>query len=144
MRVSSLALAIMAVLSGCSSLSPRNGIDDRSAAVAEVRQLEERWTAAFNARDARFMEQVMAPEFVLVSSGGPGGAVFTHRADWMRVWLGPVQTPYDAKVVDVVVAGDTAVATIEAQWRRNSVLTDTWMKRSGRWQLVFRHSALRN
>jgi hypothetical protein len=54
------------------------------------------------------------------------------------------QLPFEAKVVDVIVAGNTAVASIEARWRRESFLTDTWVKRNGQWQVIFRHSAPRH
>ena len=138
-----VALPIMALVSGCASMSAGRQTVDPSAAAAEVRSLEEQWTTAFNNRDTRFMEQVMAPEYVLVSSGGPQGANVTRREDWMRVWLGQERLPYEARVLDVVVVGDTAVATLEARWRRESFLTDIWARRNGRWQLVFRHSASR-
>ncbi len=85
----------------------------------------------------------MAPEYVLFSAGGPQGLNITRREDWMRVWLGEARLPYEAKVLNVVVVGDTAVATLEASWRRESYLTDTWARRQGRWQLIFRHSAAR-
>jgi hypothetical protein len=96
---------------------------------AEVRRLEESWTTAFNARNTSFMEQVMAPEFALLSSGRTPGAK---------------RVPYEAKIIDVVVAGNTAVATLEARWTRDSYLTDTWARRNGRWQLMFRHSVPRS
>jgi ketosteroid isomerase-like protein len=143
MRKLVTALTITTLFSGCASLPERRQMDDPSVAAAEVERLEDNWTAAFNARDPRFMEQVLAPEFTLVTFDGPQGAVHTRREDWIRVWLGSKRLPYEAKVVNVVVAGDTAVATLEAQWRRKSFLTDTWSRRQGRWQLVFRHSAPR-
>lgn len=136
-------LALLAILSGCASWSPRRQMIDPRADAAEVRRLEESWTAAANQRDTRFMEQFLAPEFTLVSLDGPKGASFTRREDWMRVWLGPNQLPYEAKVINVVVAGDTAVATLEARWRRKSFLIDTWSRRHGTWQLIFRQSAPR-
>lgn len=138
-----VALASAALLSNCASLSADQRADGALAAAAEIRGLEEGWAKAFNNRNTRFMEQVMAPEYVLVSAGGPQGATTTRRDDWMRVWLGQERLPYEAKVIDVVVVGDTAVATLEARWRRPSLLTDTWTRRDGRWQLVFRHSTAR-
>jgi ketosteroid isomerase-like protein len=132
-----------ALLSGCASLPAGRQAGEPRAAEAEVRSLEEGWTTAFNNRDTRFMERVMAPEYLLVSADGPQGVNFTRRQDWMRMWLSPERLPYQAKVIDVVVAGDTAVATLEASWRRESLLTDTWARRNGRWQLIFRHSASR-
>ncbi len=138
-----MALAISAVLSGCSSLSAGRQLDDPAAAAEVVKRLEEGWVTAFNNRDSRFMEQVVAPEYVLASSGGPQGTTITQREGWIRVWLDQAPLPYEAKVLDVVVVGDTAVATLEARWRRESFLTDTWARRNGRWQLIFRHSAPR-
>lgn len=138
-----MALACSTLLSGCAALTANRQTDDPSAAATEIEGLEESWTTAFNNRDSRFMEQVMAPEYVLVSFDGPQGANFTRREDWMRVWQAPSQLPYAAKVLNVVVVGDTAVATLEASWRRKSFLTDTWARRNGRWQLMFRHSAPR-
>ena len=138
-----VALSMATLLSGCASLSGGRQANEPRAAEAEVRSLEEGWMIAFNNRDTRFMERVMAPEYVLVSAGGPHGVNITRREDWIRVWLSPERLPYQAKVIDVVVAGDTAVATLEASWRRESLLTDTWARRNGRWQLIFRHSASR-
>lgn len=143
MRTWAVAGAISAFLCGCASLPDHRQVQDASATAAEVRRLEERWTTAFNDRDTRFMNQVLAPEYVLLASGRAQGANITRRDDWMRVWLGPKRLPYEAKVLDVVVAGDTAVATLEASWSRDSYLTDTWARRNGRWQLIFRHSVPR-
>ena len=137
------AMAFIALLSGCASLPAGRPTDDRGSAAAEIKGLEESWTTAFNKRDPQFMEQFLAPEFTLVSFDGPQGANFTRREDWMRVWLSPNKLPYEAKVLNVVVAGDTAVATLEARWRRKSFLTDTWSRRHGRWRLIFRQSAPR-
>ncbi|QNN65432.1 nuclear transport factor 2 family protein [Sphingomonas rhizophila] len=138
-----VALAISALLSGCASLPDKRQAGDTRAAEAEIRRLEEGWTTAFNNRDTRFMKDVMAPEYVLFSAGEPQGRNVTNRDAWMRVWLRQDSLPYEAKVLGVVVVGDTAVATLEARWRRESYLTDTWARRQGRWQLIFRHSAAR-
>ena len=144
MRTLTLAGTMTAFLCGCASLPDHRQANDPNIAAAEVRRLEERWTTAFNSRDTRFMEEVMAPEYALLSSGRTAGANLTRRDAWMRVWLGPKRFPYEAKVLDVVVAGNTAVATLEARWSRDSYLTDTWTRRKGRWQLIFRHSVPRS
>ena len=144
MRALAVAGTISAFLCGCASLPDHRQVDDHQIASAEVRRLEESLTTAFNSRDTRFMEQVIAPEYALLSSGRTTGANLTRRADWMRVWLGSKRFPYEAKVLDVVVAGNTAVATLEARWTRDSYLTDTWTRRNGRWQLIFRHSVPRS
>ena len=136
-------LLIGAFVSSCVSLSAHRGTIDPLAVAADIKQLEESWTTAFNSRDTDFMQRTLAPEFVVVASGGTQGINITLRKDWMKVWLGPEHHPYEAKTLHVAVAGDTAVATLEASWRRKSYLTDTWMRRNGRWQLVHRHSASR-
>ena len=144
MRTWAVAGAISVFLCGCASVPHHRQVAADSDSAAEVRRLEDRWTTAFNDRDTRFMDRVLAPEFVLLASGRAQGANFTRRYDWMRVWLGPKRLPYKAKVLDVVIAGDAAVATLEASWSRDSYLTDTWARRNGRWQLIFRHSVPRN
>ncbi len=58
---------------------------------------------------------------------------------------------FDAKVVEVATAGDTAVALVEGLWtvkRRPDrpaeavrfLVTDTWVRRAGRWQVIYRYS----
>lgn len=131
-RLMTIGMAMLAC--SCASLPVASRSHDPGQVAAEIRQLESDWTSAFNARDVGFMERFLAPEFTLFSG------VLTRRDEWMKVWLGPERLPYDARVIDVVVAGDTAVATLEASWRKKSLLTDTWSRRNGKWQLVFRHS----
>lgn len=143
MRTWAIAGTISAFLCGCASLPDHGQAEYADNTAAEVRRLEESWATAFNARDTRFLDQVLAPEYVLLTSGRAQGANITRLGDWMRVWLGPKRVPYRAKVLGVVVAGDTAVATLEASWTRDSYLTDTWARRNGRWQLIFRHSVPR-
>ena len=143
MRLGKLGLLPLALTTGCAGPMIDGPAASPATSEAEVRRLEESWTAAFNAGDARLLEQVMAPEFTLVTTGDSKGIAFTPRESWMRVWKNANRYPYRAKVLRVTVAGDTAVATIEASWRRNSYLTDTWTRRNGRWQLAARHSAVR-
>jgi hypothetical protein len=58
---------------------------------------------------------------------------------------------FTAEVVDIATAGDTAVALLKGQWtvkRRLDrpaqtlpfVVTDTWVRRNGRWQVISRYS----
>lgn len=142
------ALCINVLLTGCTTLPSRGGapqhLNNPITASAEVKHLEEHWVVAWNNRDYSFMEDILAPEFVLVSSGGVEGNTFNNREGWLRNARGMSNLPFKATVISVVVAGDTAVATLEARWRRDSVLTDTWLKRNGRWQIIFRHSTPRH
>jgi hypothetical protein len=77
--------------------------------------------------------------------------MFMRRDGWMRnakLWT---HEGFDARVVDVTTAGDTAVATVEGLWtvkrapdqsadRVRFVVTDTWVRRHGKWQVVWRYS----
>lgn len=141
------ALIIPALLTGCSSFAPpqltAKQFSDPLTAAAEVRRLEGDWVVAWNAQDYAFMERVLAPQFMLASSGGAQGTTFNNREGWLKNARGMAQLPFEATVVDVIVSGDTAVATLKARWRRKSFLTDTWVKRDGQWRVIFRHSAPR-
>jgi hypothetical protein len=146
MRNWTYALVIAVMLTGCSSLATsdvRAQLNNRIAAAAEISRLENDWVAAWNARNYAFMERILAPQFMLASSGGGQGTTLNNREGWLKNARSMAQLPFEAKVIDVVVAGNTAVATLEARWRRESFLTDTWVKRNGQWQVIFRHSAPR-
>lgn len=147
MRKWTVAVVIAVLLTGCSSLAAPEvrtpQVNNGLAAAAEIRRLEHDWVAAWNARNYNFMEGILAPQFMLASSGGAKGTTFNNREGWLKNARSMPQLPFEAKVIDVIVAGNTAVATLEARWRRDSFLTDTWVKRNGQWQVIFRHSAPR-
>ena len=54
------------------------------------------------------------------------------------------------RTLDVVAAGDTAVATVAGRWKvtlagrgtrdENFIVSDTFVRRGGKWQVVYRHS----
>ena len=128
-----------------SSLSTPALADDRE----EIRKLEARWGQAFLTGDRAFLRSILAPEFTLMRAEN-GRTLFTSRAQWMANL--PLYTfhAYQVRVTDVVVAGRTAVATVEGRWKvtykgrgtrdEPFILSDTWVKRNGRWQVVYRHS----
>ena len=99
MKKSVESLVLVMLLSSCASVPDSAAVGDPASTAAEIARLEERWTVAFNSHDTQFIESVMAPEFVVVGSGGTQRHTVTTRADWMRVWLGPEQHPYEAKVL---------------------------------------------
>ncbi|MDP3674806.1 MAG: nuclear transport factor 2 family protein [Novosphingobium sp.] len=117
--------------------------------VAAIKALEDRWSRAFLEKDVRFLEHIIAPEFEV--HGWRGGRYsFTARDRWMegaRTWD---FTEHPSEVLHVRVSGDTAVATVKGklvanlngQPLRNNewVVTDTWLRRNGRWQVVFRYA----
>lgn len=121
------------------------GADD----AATIRALEEEWGQTFLTGNHRPLDRILAPEFKLMRAGkrGPG---FTPRSEWFANLKSFKFDQFNIKVVDVVVAANTAIATVEGDWKvsmagggsrdERFILSDTWVKRNGRWAVVFRHS----
>lgn len=135
--------AIAASLAGPPAADP--------ATVAAITSLETRWGEAFVKRDFGFIDSIIAPEYTLSGTTPAGDIAMMRREEWMknaRMW---VHEGFDARVVDVATVGDTAVATVEGLWTVNRhpneaaepvrfVVTDTWVRRNGQWQVVWRYS----
>jgi hypothetical protein len=118
---------------------------------AEIRSLERRWGKAFVERDFAFLESIVAPQFRLASGRPDGAIIVTSRADWMRNSRAFQHLGFRERVVDVMSAGDTAVALVEVEWTvkqyadrpagaNPALVTDTWVRRGGKWQVVYRYS----
>ena len=121
------------------------------ATVAAISRLETRWGEAFVIRDFAFLEAIIAPEYALAVAMPQGDVAIMRRAEWMRNCRLWVHEGFDARVIDVTTVGDTAVATVEGLWtvKRDPVkpadairfvVTDTWVRRHGQWQVVWRYS----
>jgi hypothetical protein len=140
-------LIVLAALAAA-AVAPR-GADPST--VAAITALETRWGEAFVKRDFGFIESIIAPEYALSGTTPAGDIAMMRRDPWMknaRLW---VHEGFDARVVDVATVGDTAVATVEGLWtvkrdpnqpadRVRFVVTDTWVRRNGQWQVVWRYS----
>ena len=122
----------------------------RADTAAEIAAIEQAWGQAFLKQDKAFLEKLVAPEFKLMNSD-EGVVDFTPRERWMTNFEGFVFHEFDIKTVDVVSAGDTAVATATGRWKigrvglpgtrdRSFIVTDTFVRRNGAWQVVFRHA----
>jgi hypothetical protein len=116
---------------------------------ATITALEDRWSRAFLTKDIAFLESIVAPEFEVHGWRG-GRYAFTARDRWMegaREW---VFKEHPSQVLHVRVHGDTAVATVRGKlvadldgrpFRNNEwIVTDTWVRRDGRWQVIFRYA----
>jgi hypothetical protein len=139
-------LFILATLAGAIATPAAN-----RTTVAEITALETRWGEAFVKRDFEFIDSIIAPEYALSGTTPAGDIAMMRRDEWMknaRLW---VHEGFDARVVDVATVGDTAVATVEGLWtvKRDPnhpaepvrfVVTDTWVRRNGQWQVVWRYS----
>ena len=120
-------------------------------AIAEIGRLEHRWGQAFVSRDFAFIETIIAPEFKLIVASPTGELAITPRLEWMRNARIYKHFGFDERTVDVTTAGDTAVATVEGLWTVQMaegqpvrpirfVVTDTWVRRHDRWQVIARYS----
>ena len=121
------------------------------ATVAEIGELERRWGEAFLTGDHEFLESIIAPEFALAASRPSGETDFMFRLGWMRNCPLFEHRGFEMNMVHVATAGPVAIATVEGLWtvdRRDGhglvpvrfVVTDTWLRRDGQWQVVWRYS----
>ena len=119
--------------------------------VAEITRLEQQWGEAFVRRDFDFIERIIAPEYRLVSARPDGTFGITRRAEWMRNARDFTHHAFAVETVDVNRAGNTAVASAQGLWTMSMrpgapprqvrfLVTDTWVRRSGRWQVIQRYS----
>ena len=120
---------------------------------ADIAAIEQAWGTAFLKRDRAYLETLVAPEFKLMNSDD-GQVEFTPRERWLANYERFVFHEFEVQTVDVVDAGDTAVATVTGRWKigraglpgtreTGFIVTDTFVRRGGAWQVVFRHSAPR-
>lgn len=116
---------------------------------AEIAALEARWTAALIAKDETTLRDVLAPEFQLVGIRSTGAAA-VGRDPWLASARSIVFNDFATKTTSVEVFGDTALATVEGHWdivfggkpiKERFYVTDVWIRRDGRWQVVRRHSS---
>ena len=121
----------------------------RADTAADIAAIEQRWGEAFLKGDRAYLETLIAPEFKLMRAEG-GRTLFTPRAQWFATLDRYKFEIFEVRTVDVVEAGDTAVATVAGRWRvtlagrgtrdENFTVSDTFVRRGGAWQVIYRHS----
>ena len=120
-------------------------------AVREISQLERKWGEAFVKRDFAFIERIIAPEYRLALTSNDGVVTLVDRATWMHNTRAWDHRSFELQIVNVTTASAIAVATIQGLWNVRMddglpahtirfVATDTWVKRDGRWQVIWRYS----
>jgi ketosteroid isomerase-like protein len=113
----------------------------------EIQQVQQRWMEAASRKDEQVLDDILGDEYVLISAR----LGFVDRRGWLA--MGP---DYDIEEFeylesDIRVYGDTAVSN--SRYRQTATfkgqdlsvvfyLTDVWVKRDGRWQVVTRHSSI--
>jgi len=121
------------------------------ATVAAITALEKQWGEAFVKHDFDFIERIVAPEYRLILALPDGTPSITPRDDWMKNARMFKYEEFVVETVDVNRVGDTAVASVQVRnWGslrpgelakpRRSLVTDTWVRRNGQWQVIHRYS----
>ena len=121
----------------------------RADTASDIAAIEQAWGEAFMKDDRAYLESLLAPEFKLMRAEG-GKAVFTPRERWFASLGSYTFHIFEVLTIDVVAAGETAVATIHGRWKvslagrgtrdENFIVSDTFVRRGGAWKVVYRHS----
>jgi ketosteroid isomerase-like protein len=116
---------------------------------AQVEQTAKAWMDAAGRRDGSALEQFLADEFTMVTNRGS----LIDKDQWLENMLqrvGRDVTLPEFLDVRVQVYGDAALmtsrnilrATFDGKdWSGELYLTDVWVRRDDRWQLVRRHAS---
>jgi ketosteroid isomerase-like protein len=115
----------------------------------ELVKMENEWARAWQLPDPGALENIVADDFTLISSLSKGE--ITNKRQYIDSTLKLVRGDgYSFERMSVRVYGDTAVINAQFQqhatfaghdWSGEFLLTDIWVKRDGRWQVVARHSS---
>ena len=109
--------------------------------------LQNAWMDAWRRLDYARLDEILAPEFTLTSARSDR---LVDRAEWLRLLDQVRNESFEYSDFLVQVFGDAAVvksrlsqvATVGDQpWNQTFMLTDVWVRRAGRWQVVARHSS---
>jgi ketosteroid isomerase-like protein len=115
----------------------------------ELVKMENEWARAWQQPDPSTLEAIVSDDFTLTSSRSKGEVM--NKRQYIDTTLKLVHGDgYSFEKMKVRLYGDTAVinahfqqtATFAGQdWSGDFLLTDVWVKRNGRWQVVARHSS---
>lgn len=114
---------------------------------AEILKRQDEWMDAVRRKDFDALDQILAAEYVLISAR----LGFVDRQRWLEVARDYNIEKFEYTDSQIHVYGDTAVSNSryqqKADWRGEDLsvpfyLTDVWVHRHGRWQVVSRHSSI--
>lgn len=108
---------------------------------------------ALAAKDAAALEAMLAREFTIIGVGSIPADATSNRQQWLDLALKRPFPRHDVRMLQVTRAADVAVvqciltADYPMPWIPNGgtlqlLVTDTWILRDGRWQVLARHSSL--
>ena len=123
------------------TFAPRGGTVEQ-----ELIKLENEWNEAWVNRNIVFFERIYADDFIVTTSDG---SVLTRAQDIANVKSGEdMATSVVTDEMKVRIYGDAAVVThrdtVKGRFKGKDYSgqyqwTDTWVKKSGRWQVVAAH-----
>jgi ketosteroid isomerase-like protein len=116
---------------------------------ADIVELERRFAHAILHKDIPALEALLAHDYRLVGVRSTGSSDMPRQA-WFVALHGMTFRALDLATTSVEVHGDMALATVEGAWAldydgraidERVYVTDVWIRRDGRWQIVRRHSS---
>ena len=116
---------------------------------ADIQELERRFARAILSQDVKALEGLLSLEYRLVGVRSTGTSDMPRLA-WFAALSRMTFRSLDLATTSVEVHGDMALATVEGSWAldfdgraidERLYVTDVWIKRDGRWQIVRRHSS---
>jgi ketosteroid isomerase-like protein len=123
--------------------------DERMAAHEELIRAEHDWMDAWRRLDEPQLRASLADEFTLTSARTDQ---LMTKPQWLELALSGrvIGESFEFSDVNVHVYGEVAVvksrmrqqASVDGRaWNETFMLTDVWVRRDGRWQVVARHSS---
>ena len=116
-----------------------------SDAETKIPALERLWMDAWKNRDRTVCERILADDFLLTSARG----VLMPKDEWLDAAMGPFSCEeFEWEEIRVRPFGDVAIVHAKARqrasvsgqdWSGLFLLTDVWVRRDERWQIVSRH-----
>ena len=117
-------------------------------------ELEQGWMDALAKKDMAKLEATLAPEFTIIGVGSRADDMVGDRANWLRLAGLRPWPKHEVKVAKVIKLDRVAVVhcVLTAEYPPQSItakgglitflITDTWVERGGRWQVLARHTSL--
>jgi hypothetical protein len=113
-----------------------------------IDKLEREWRDALCRKDMDKLRSLVHPDFVLIGTRSTGPFML-KRDEWLEAIQKRDVETIELDVRDATALDHVMVGTVEAKWRLKYLgrviedcvlLTDVWVKDSGRWQAIRRHS----
>jgi ketosteroid isomerase-like protein len=121
---------------------------DAALAAEAFSRYTEEWMSAITTRDRAALEAFLAPEFRLTSVRSDQ---WIGRDQWLELAMNAVEMEsFTVDAMEVAMFGDTAVVWARVSqrarvggddWSDRFMLTDVWVRRDDRWQVVARHTS---